>query len=111
MTHAEGVVFALRARRERREAAALLDGPQQVPAPGEHLVGIRLVADVPNEPIVGGVEYVMQGDREFHGAEAGREVTAHLADGMDQVAAQLRGQRRQFGACQLSQIEGRFDLG
>ena len=107
---AEGVVLALGAARERREAALVLDRLQPVATAGQHLVRIGLVADVPDQAVVRRVEDVMQGDREFDRAEAGGEMAAHLADGLDQELAQLAGQRRR--ACvsgKLAQVRRRLD--
>ena len=87
---AEGVVLAFGARREGREAAALLDGVELVAPAGEHLVRIGLVADVPDEPVVRRVEDVVQRDGELDRAEAGGEVAAARGDAADQVFAQLR---------------------
>ena len=56
---------------------------------GQHLVRIGLVADVPDQPVVRRVEDIVQRDGEFDRAEAGGEMTAHLADRVDQVLAQL----------------------
>ena len=70
---------------------------QPVAAAGQHLVRVGLVADVPDQPVVGRVEDVVQRDREFDRAEAGGEVAAHLADGVDQEFAQLVGERHELG--------------
>ena len=109
MTDAERVVFALAARRERRQAVLELDRAQPVAPSGQHLVRIRLVADVPHQPVVRRVEDIMQRDGELDGAEAGGEVAAHLADGVDQVLAQLVGDARQLGRRQRAQVGRRVD--
>ena len=79
MADAEAVVDALGARREGREAAALLDAAEPPPAAGQHLVRIGLVADVPDQAVVGRVEDVVERDRELDRAEAGGEVPAQRA--------------------------------
>src|SRR6185369_3125549 len=84
MANTERVVFALAARRKRREAVLQLDRAQLVAAPGQYLVRIGLMTDVPHDAVVRRIEDVMQGDRELDGAEAGREVAAHLRDRVDE---------------------------
>ena len=104
MTDAERVVFAFAAGRERRQAILLLDRMQLIAAAGEHLVRIRLMADIPHQAVVRRVEDIMQGDREFDRAEPGGEVAAHLADGVDEVLTQLRGDLSQLAGWQLAQV-------
>ena len=56
MRGAEGVVFALGALGEAGEPAALTQGADAVAPAGQDLVGIGLVADVPDQPVGRGVE-------------------------------------------------------
>ncbi len=111
MADAETVVDALRTRRERREAAALLDAREPPAAAGQHLVRVRLVAHVPDQPVIGRVEDVVKRDRELDRAEAGRKVAAHLADGFDEVLAQLVREGAQVAARQCPQVGRRLDRG
>ena len=46
----------------------------------------------------------MQGDRQFHRAESGSEVAAHLADRVDEVLTQLRGDLSQLAGWKLAQV-------
>ncbi len=48
----------------------------------------------------------MQGDREFHRAEPGRQVPAHRADRVDQELTQFRGKRREVVLDQRTQVGG-----
>jgi hypothetical protein len=50
---AERVVFALRALGEAGQAAALAQRADAVAPSGQNLVRIGLVADVPDQPVVG----------------------------------------------------------
>ena len=97
MADAERVVFALGARRKRREAATLLDGVELIATAGEHLVRIGLVADVPDQAVARRIEHVVQRDGEFDRAEAGGEVAAARRDAADQVVAQLACRLRRAG--------------
>jgi hypothetical protein len=101
---AEGVVLALGAVAERREAAEAADRLQALAAPGEHLVRIGLVTDVPDQAVVRRVEAAVQRDRQLDGTEIGGEVTADAAQRLDQIAAHFNGQRRQLGCRQPAQL-------
>ena len=89
---AEGVVLALVAAREARDAAELAQRRHPVLAAGEHLVRIGLVADVPDEAVVRRVEDVVQRDRQLDRAEVRREVAAGLRHRLDDELAQLGGE-------------------
>ena len=65
MGRAEGVVFALRALGEARQAVRLAQGPDPVATAGEDLVRVGLVADVPDQPVARRVEHVMQRHRQL----------------------------------------------
>ena len=75
------------------EAVMLLDGVQLLFAPREHLVRVRLVPDVPNQPVVRCVEHVMKRYREFNSAETRREMPASGADALDQKLPKLLSER------------------
>lgn len=76
MSSAEGVVLALCTLGEAGHAAGLAEGGHLWATAGEDLVGISLVTDVPDEAVVGGVEYVMQSDGELDDAKGSTEMTA-----------------------------------
>ena len=71
MRGAEAVVFAFRALGEAGQAAALTQRPDAVAPPGQDLVRIGLMADVPDQPVVRRVEHVVQRDRQLDDAKAG----------------------------------------
>jgi len=50
---------------EARQAAAGAQGADAVAPAGEDLVGVGLVADVPDQAIAGRVEYVVNSDRQL----------------------------------------------
>ena len=60
---AKGVVFALGALGEAGQAAALAQGADAIAPAGEDLVGVALVADVPDQPVARRVEHIMQRHR------------------------------------------------
>lgn len=57
---AEGVVFAFVAARKARQAAQLAQAAHALAPPGQDFVRIGLMAHVPDQPVVGRVENVMQ---------------------------------------------------
>ena len=104
MAHAERVVFALLALRERRHAILLLDRVDGVAATGQDLVRIALVADVPDDAVVGGVVEIVQQGGQFDHAQASPEMASRLAHRLDQVAAQLIRDGAQFGGLEGAQV-------
>src|SRR6185295_5277889 len=104
VSDAEGVVFALGARRKWCQAAALLDGVEPVAPAGQHLVRVGLVPDVPDQPVVGRVEYVVERHGELDRAEPRREVAAARGDAAYQVFAQLGAHRGQTVLRQGAQV-------
>ena len=65
------VVLALGPQREAVEAVGGADGPEAIFPPGQDLVDVHLVADVPDELVFGRLKDPVQGDREFDDAEVG----------------------------------------
>ena len=63
MGRAEGVVFALGAFGEAAEAAALAQSADAVAAPGQDLVRIALMADIPDQLVMRRVEDRVDRDR------------------------------------------------
>ena len=108
MTDAESVKFTLCAGRERRESLILLDRREPIATAREDLVRIRLMSDIPDQPVVRRLEHVMQRHRQFDSAQARRKVSALAADGLDQVSAQLFGDLRQVTPRQRAQVRRRL---
>ena len=70
MTTGKGVVFAFFGRREGTDAVELTIGVEGIATTGQDLMAVGLMADVPDNAVVGRVEHVVHGHREFHGAQA-----------------------------------------
>ncbi len=87
MGRAERVVLALRALGEARQAAALAQGADAVAPSGEDLVRVALVADVPDDAVVGGVEHVVQRHRQLDHAEPRAEMAAGDRHRVDHLGA------------------------
>ncbi len=109
MRGAEGVVFALATTRKAGRTAPLAQPAHLLAAPGQDLVGIGLVPDIPDHAIAGRVVCVVQGDGQLDRAEVGRQVTAGLGDGFEQECAQLAGKLAQPRTVEPSQVGGRVD--
>ena len=54
----------------------LAQGAKQLPPPGEGLVDIALVSHVEHQPILRRVEYPVDGHRQLHHAQIGRQMPA-----------------------------------
>ena len=110
MADAEGVVFAFAAFGEGGQPVRLPHGEHTLAAAGEDLVGVGLMAHIPDQPVVGGVEHIVEGDGEFHHAEAGAEMAAGLTHAVEQVEAQFVRQLGELGRLQPAQVGGGLDL-
>ncbi len=110
MRGAERVVFALRALGETRKPAALPDRADTVAPAGQDLVRVRLMTDIPDQPVMRRVEDVVQRHGQLDDAEAGAEMTAGDRNRVDQLGAQLVGELPQIFFRQLPQIGGNVDL-
>src|SRR3546814_16860391 len=91
MRSAEGVVLALRPLGEAAEAAALAQGADSVAPPGQYLVRIALVADIPDQLVVGRVEHIMDRRGQLHHAQPGPQMAAGHADGGNHFLPQFVG--------------------
>ena len=75
-----------------RQPAALAQRADAVAPAGEDLVRIGLVADVPDQPVVGRVEHIMDRDGQLDHAEPGAEMPAGDRHRRDRLGAQLVGE-------------------
>ena len=109
MPDTERVELAFGARRKRGEAVLLLDGVQLGAAPGQHLVRVGLVADVPHDAIVRRLVDIMERNGELDRAQPGRKMAAARGDVLDEKVSQLRGELRQLRNGESLDVVGRFD--
>ncbi len=63
-------------------------------AAGKDFMGIRLMPDVPNHPVLGRVEDIVNGDGEFHGTQARRQVSAGARYHFNNQVADFSGKLR-----------------
>ena len=77
MGRAEGVIFALGTLGEAREATRLTQGADAITTTGEDLMRIGLMANIPDQTIIGRVEDIMQSNRQLdHAAQIQAEQLA-----------------------------------
>ena len=101
---AERIILALGTLGEAGEAAAL---PQRADAgapAGEDLVGIGLVADVPDQHVARRIEHVMDRNRQLDDAESRSEMAAGDAHGGDHLRAQFAGELTQLIGRESAQL-------
>ena len=110
MRGAERVVFALGALGEAGQAAARAQGADAVAAAGQDLVRIGLVADVPDQPVAGRIEHVVQRNRQLDHAKAGAEMAAGHRDGIDRLLAQLVRHLAKLARLELPEVVRGLDL-
>ena len=110
MRGAERVVFALGALGEAGEAAAHAQGADAVAPPGEDLVRIGLMADVPDDAVARRIEQIMQRDGQLDHAEAGAEMAAGDRHGVDRLLAQFVGELTQLTLVKATQVFRDMDL-
>ena len=67
----ERVIFTLGPLGEARQTSALAQRANAVAAPGQDLVRVTLVTDIPDQLVIGRVEHRMQGDGQFDHTEPG----------------------------------------
>src|SRR5262245_32603394 len=106
---AESVVFTLRALGKSGQTAAGSQRTNAITPAGQNLVRIGLVADVPDQLVIGCVKNVVKGDREFDNAEARTEMTAGNSNGIDCFRAQFIGNLLQVPRIDTAQISRTLD--
>ena len=111
MSRPHDVVLGLRDRAEGGQSAVLTDGRKLGHPPGEDLVRICLVADVPEDLVPGGVEQAVEGDGYLAGTQVRPEVPPDLADHIDDVGPKLFGQLLELGIIEVAQVGRSLDLG
>ena len=109
MRRAERIIFAFAALGEAAQPPALAQRADPVAPAGKDLVGIGLVPDVPDQPVIGRVEHVMDRDRQLDDAEPGAQVPTRHRHGRDRFRTQLVRELAQPLGRQGAQIVGVAD--
>ena len=103
---AERVVIAFGPLGETAQPVLLAQGPNAGAATGKDLMGVTLVTHVPDELVIGGVEYRVDRHAQFDDTKRGSKMAARLRHGRDRFGAQFVGATGQFGVAQPSQVGG-----
>jgi len=109
MRGAEGVVLGLTAFRKARNAALLAQLGHAGAASRQDLVRIGLMAHVPHDAVMRRVEHLVQRQREFDGAQVGRQVSARFGYRLQHEAAQFVGELFQFATIQALEVSRRLN--
>ena len=109
MRRAERVVVALGALGEAGQPARLAQGADALAPPGQDLVWIGLVADIPDQSVARRVEDMVQRHGQLDHAEPGAEMAAGDGDGVDRLEPELVGDLPQLGVVEGPQIGGVMD--
>ena len=104
MRRPERVVVALGTAGEARQAAALAQRAHAIAPPGQDLVGIGLVADIPDQPVFRRLEHGVDGDRQLDHAKRGAEMAAGHGNRVDGLGAQFVGKLLELRGRQIAQI-------
>ena len=83
----ECIVLALARIRERTESFELAVGMKTVATSGKNLMGISLMAYVPNQFVLRSVEYIMQRHRQFDRTQRGTQMPRILTQRIDDELA------------------------
>jgi hypothetical protein len=106
MRGAERVIGAFRPLGEARQPVLLADRQHLLAAARQDLVGIALVADVPDQLVTRRVEDRVDRDGHLHHAEARAEMAAGLADGPDGLGPKLVRQPLKLRIRQALEVRG-----
>jgi hypothetical protein len=104
MAYTERVVLAFRTFGKWRQPALAAYGRQSIAAPCEDLVGIGLVADIPDQAVVRCVEHRVQGHCQLDGSQTRAQMAAAAGHRFDHVLAKFVRQRHQFGFAEFAQL-------
>ena len=97
-------MVGLRAAGVAGEPALLPQTVELLGAAGQHLVHVRLVAGVEQDPVAGRVEHPVQREGQLDDPEVGTEVTAARPDGGDDRDPDLLGELGQLIPVEVAEV-------
>ena len=109
MAGTEGIVFGFLALAETGNATELTELFESVASPGQHLVRVALMTDVPDDVVVGHVKDVVQGDGQLDDAEGRTEMAAGFGNGLDDLPPELVGELLQILHAKVLHVGGILD--
>ena len=89
MSRAECIVRTFVTSRESRYSAVLPQVQESIPPASEYFVGVSLMADIPHERFVRGIEYIMQGYCQLHNPQIGAQVSLPYRNHVYDITAEL----------------------
>ena len=104
MAGAKWVIFTFAALGETGQTAGLAQSADAVAPTGQNFMRVRLMADIPNQPVIGGVEHIMQRHGQFDDAQSSPQMATSLRHSDDRFGSQFIGQLAQIGTRQPTQI-------
>ncbi len=96
MPNTKGIVWALASFREATDTPMRSDRVKPVPSPCYQFVSIRLMADIPNDQILRGIKYVVQGQGQFHRSQVRGQMAAVTGNSTDNFISDLFSQLVKF---------------
>ena len=109
MRRTERIIFAFAAFGEARQPAACPQRTDTVTPPGQYLMRIALMANVPDKLVIGRVEDIMNRSRQFDDAEPRAKMAACNRYGRNHFAAQFISKLTQLIRFQGAEIGGCVD--
>ena len=91
MAYAKAVILALAAFGKPTQAIVFTIGAEIIAAPREDLMPVGLVAYIPYQLVIRGIENVMKGYRKLDHSQAGCEMASMDADRVNDILTQLIG--------------------
>ena len=110
MRRAERIIVGFGPLGEARQPATLAQGADAVAPPGQYLVRIALVADIPHQLVARRIEHIMDRGGQFHHAQARPQMATRHAHGGNHFLPQFIGQLPQLFGLQGAQIGRPDDL-
>jgi hypothetical protein len=110
MACGEGVIGAFTHAGKATEPAVLAQGVEAISAPREEFVGIGLVAHIPHDFVSRKIKHIVQRYGQFHGPEAGGEMSPSVGDCFNNHVADFLCQLWQARSIQSFEILRRINL-
>ena len=76
MADTKSIELTLAPLREAAQSTFLTHGPHTASSTRQYFMRVALVADIPNNTVVGGIKDVVQGNRELYNAQPSAEMAA-----------------------------------
>ena len=104
MSSAESVKGTLFHFWEAADAAVCADGMEEVAATCKDFVGVSLMADIPDDLVVGGVEDVVESNAKFDGTQRRRQMSRVRSQRIDNFFSQFDCELREVGNREFSKV-------